>query len=83
MKLLIWIKNVVVLLLSLFFLVFGIEIMRGSFKLANPLEFVMTFFSASFIILFCVVGVLYFVFKLFPKKYPKSPDDEMDHVDTK
>ncbi len=79
MKRLIWIKNIIVLLLSLFFLLFGIDILMGSFKLANPLEFIMTLFSASFIILFCVVGILYAFFRLFPKK----SNDEIDHVETK
>jgi len=77
--LLIRIKNIVVLLLSLFFLVFGIDILLNSFKMANPLEFVMTLFSASFIILFCIAGTLYAFFRLFPKK----SNNEMDHVDTK
>lgn len=76
---LILIKNIVVLLLSLFFLVFGVSILMGSFKMTNPLEFVMTLFASSFIILFCIVGILYACFRLFPKK----PEDEMNHADKK
>lgn len=76
---LIRIKNIVVLLLSVFFLFFGIDILVRSFKMTNPLEFVMTLFAASFIILFCLVGILYVFFRFFPKK----SDNEMDHADTK
>lgn len=79
MKIIVRIKNIVVIVLSLFFLVCGINIMAGSFKMTNPLEFVMTLFSASFIILFCVVGLLYGVFRLFPKK----SSEEIDHAETK
>lgn len=79
MTLLVRIKNIIVLLLSLFFLVLGVDILINSFKLANPLEFVMTLFSASFIILFCIVGILYVFFRFFPNK----SNDEMDHADTK
>lgn len=79
MKILIQVKNIIVLLLSLFFFVCGINIMVASFKMANPVEFVMTLFSASFIILFCIVGFLYAVFRFIPKK----PDDEIDHAETK
>ncbi len=79
MSMLILIKNIIVLVLSIFFLVFGINILAASFKMTNPLEFVMTLFSASFIILFCIVGILYALFRFFPKK----SDDESDHVDTK
>ncbi|PKN10248.1 MAG: hypothetical protein CVU72_01845 [Deltaproteobacteria bacterium HGW-Deltaproteobacteria-7] len=72
------IKNIIILLLSLFFLVFGIDIMISSFEMSNPLEFVMTLFSASFVILFCIAGTLYAFFRLFPKKTP----DRINHVDT-
>lgn len=71
------IKNIVVLLLSLFFLFFGIGILLGSFKMKNPLEFIVVLFSASFIILFCIVGILYAFFRLFPKK----SDEESNHAD--
>lgn len=75
MKTLILIKNILVLLLSVFFLLFGISILIGSFKLPNPLEFVMTLFSASFIILFCIVGILYVFFRFFPLKTKDGLDD--------
>lgn len=78
MKIMMRIKNIIIGLLSMFFLICGIDIMVGSFKMANPLEFVMTLFSASFIILFCIVGLLYVFFRFFPQK----TDDEMDHADT-
>lgn len=76
---LIRIKNIVVLLLSVFFLIFGVDLLVGSFALANPLEFVMTLFSASFVILFCITGILYAIFRLFPKK----SGIENNHVDQK
>ncbi len=79
MSMLIRIKNIVVLLLSVFFLLFGINLLVGSFKMKNPLEFVMTLFSASFIILFCITGILYAFFRFFPGKV----DDETNHADTK
>jgi len=82
MTVLIRIKNIVVLLLSLFFLIFGIDILLNSFKMANPLEFVMTLFSASFIILFCITGLLYVYFRVFPNK-SKNLNDEINHVETK
>jgi uncharacterized BrkB/YihY/UPF0761 family membrane protein len=80
MKTIILIKNILVLVLSVCFLAFGLNILIGSFKLPNPHEFVMTLFAASFIILFCVVGILYAYFRLFPTK-PK--DGWEDHVDPK
>ena len=76
---LILIKNIVVLLLSLFFFVFGVSILMDSFKMTNPFEFVMTLFAASLIILFCIVGILYAFFRFFPNK----SKDESNHADTK
>jgi hypothetical protein len=73
------IKNIVILLLSLFFLVLGVNLLTGSFKMTNPLEFVMMLFSSSFIILFCIVGILYAFFRFFPKKYESG----VDHADPK
>jgi hypothetical protein len=68
MTILIWVKNIVVLLVSLFFLIKGITTLLGAFKLNNPLEFLMYFFSASLLILVCIVGIIYFVFRFFPNK---------------
>ena len=73
---LIWVKNVAVLLLSLLFLIIGVNTLLGSYNLKNPLEFVMYFFSASLLILVCLVGVIYFVSRLFYKKQVGVNDDE-------
>jgi len=76
MNVLIWIKNIVILLLSLFFLIFGINILWNSFSVNNPHEFVMLLFSASLMILICIVGIIYFVFRFFPLK-----QNELDNND--
>jgi hypothetical protein len=75
MTILIWIKNLLILLLSLFFLTIGINTLVGSFSLNNPYEFLMYFFSASLLILVCIVGVIHFVFRFFPKKQQNGIDD--------
>ncbi|MEI6610587.1 MAG: hypothetical protein WCO53_12695 [Deltaproteobacteria bacterium] len=71
----VWIKNFAVLILSLFFLIIGINTFLGSFNL-NPIEFVMYFFSSSLLILVCFVGIIYFVFRFVPKKEKEEIDDE-------
>ena len=78
MNVLIWIKNTIVLLLSVFFLIFGIGILWNSFSLNNPHEFVMLLFSSSLMILVSIVGIIYFVFRFFPQK-----QNEMDNNDEK
>lgn len=60
-----WGKMILIGLISILFLIFGIETLIGAFYLQNPLEFIMYFFSASFIILISVVGVLYPSFQIY------------------
>ncbi len=76
MNVLIWVKNVAVLLLSLLFLIIGINTLWGSYTIKNPLEFVMYFFSASLLILVCIVGIIYFFSQLFIKKQQNGIDND-------
>jgi membrane protein YdbS with pleckstrin-like domain len=73
---LIWIKNIVILIASVILLIYGINIMTGAFKLQNPFEFVMSFFSASLLILVCLTGIIYCYFRFFPKNYQNETDNE-------
>ena len=73
---LIWIKNILILVLSLFFLMIGVNTLMGSYRLNNPMEFVMYFFSASLLILVCLVGIIYFFFRLFAQKQDGINKDE-------
>jgi hypothetical protein len=59
-----WGKNILIAFCALFFLLFGIEALMGSFLLKNPLEFIMYFFSASFMVLVSLVGILYPTLKI-------------------
>jgi hypothetical protein len=59
-----WGKMILIGFISLFFLIFGIETLMGAFHLKNPLEFIMYFFSASFMILVSLVGILYPAFQI-------------------
>jgi protein-S-isoprenylcysteine O-methyltransferase Ste14 len=76
MNALIWIKNIIVLLLSLLFLIIGVNTLLGSYNLKNPIEFVMYFFSASLLILVCIVGIIYFFCRFIPKKQDGTNQDE-------
>ena len=60
-----WGRMILICFFSLFFLIFGIETLIGVFHLNNPLEFIMYFFSASFMILVSLVGILYPVFQVY------------------
>lgn len=54
--------HVILAAASLFFLVFGVEILISSYRLSNPFYFVLTFFSSNFIILISgtlLIGSIY------------------------
>ncbi len=59
-----WGKNILIAGVSFFFLLFGIETLIGAFYLKNPLEFIMYFFSASFMVLVSLVGIIYPTFQV-------------------
>lgn len=76
MAVLILIKNIAVLILSVFFLIIGINTLIGSYQLKNPFEFVMYFFSASLLILVCIAGLIYFFFRTFFREQKKEINDD-------
>jgi len=76
MNVLIWVKNILILVLSLFFLTIGVNTLMGSYKLHNPIEFVIYFFSGSLLILVCLVGIIYFISRLFIKSPVEINDNE-------
>ncbi|MCP4721813.1 MAG: hypothetical protein GY860_20325 [Desulfobacteraceae bacterium] len=59
-----WIFQILMLLASIFFLVFGVDLMRAAYTLKNPYHFIMTFFSASFIMLISLALAISFLIKM-------------------
>ncbi len=64
MKYLWWTTQILCILISLFFLVFGVDLIRGAYGLNDPFSFIMTFFAASFIILISMTLVLVCTIKM-------------------
>lgn len=54
-----WFKNIFIGTASIFFLVFGIGSLVAAYRMKNALEFIMSFFSSSLIILISLVGIIY------------------------
>lgn len=46
-----WPLQTGLVLISMFFLVFGVDLLMGAYSLKNPFHFIMTFFAACLIIL--------------------------------
>jgi len=60
-----WVPKLFIGIASLFFLVWGIDVLVFSYTMDNPLEFIMYFFSSSMLILVSVVGLIYCAFRFF------------------
>ena len=59
-----WALQAVLSALSLFFILFGIDLLLGSYSLKNPFYFVMTFFAASLIILISLTLLAGFILRM-------------------
>ncbi|MFH2058626.1 MAG: hypothetical protein ABIJ59_06980 [Pseudomonadota bacterium] len=59
-----WLLQVSMTLASVFFCVFGIDLLWSSYSLKDPFSFIMTFFAASFIILISLTLAITFIIKM-------------------
>jgi len=73
-----WLKQILFLGGSLFFLVFGIDVLVSAYTLKHPQQFVMFFFSGSFIVLISFVGLLYPIFQFLAFFRPPDSVEEDD-----
>jgi len=74
-----WFKNIAIGVLSVVFLLFGIDSMVATYRKNNVFEFIMYFFSSSMIILVSIVGIIYPAFRI--HAYLKPRDTQKDHED--
>lgn len=59
-----WIKYGGLLVLSVFFLLFGIHVLVASYRLNDPFSFILTFFASNLIILISGAGAAGFLIRL-------------------
>ncbi|MGD1974538.1 MAG: hypothetical protein PVH85_24025 [Desulfobacterales bacterium] len=59
-----WIRQIVLLSVSVFFLYFGIRLLVSAYKLNDPFTFLMTFFASNFIILISAALMIGFAYRM-------------------
>ena len=64
MKMTWWIFQLAMLGVSIFFMLFGFDLLRASYDLEDPFSFIMSFFAASFILLISTALGISFVIKM-------------------
>ncbi len=72
-----WVKLLVISIFSILFLFFGVSILISAYLLNNPLEFIMTFFSSSLMILISAAGLAFSAIGIYHKIFPAS--EEFEH----
>ena len=59
-----WAFQLVLTAVSIFFAVFGIDLLIGAYSLEDPFSFIMTFFAASFMILISLTLMTSFIIRM-------------------
>ncbi len=54
-----WGKPLIITVVSLVFLTMGVDMLIAAYRVENPLNFIMTFFSSSLMIMISIVGFIY------------------------
>ena len=59
-----WVRQVILILIGVFFLVFGIQLLIAAYQLKDPFSFLMTFFASNFIILISGTLIIGFAYRM-------------------
>jgi uncharacterized Tic20 family protein len=59
-----WVTQIILLLLAVFFIIFGIDLLYTAYQLTEPFSFIMTFFASNLIILISATLLFSFVWKI-------------------
>ncbi|WP_028321422.1 hypothetical protein [Desulfatiglans anilini] len=70
-----WLRQGVMALAALFFLLFGVYVLIAAYHLNDPFSFVMTFFASNLMILISLALLAGFVFQMF-KAFKKSENED-------
>jgi len=74
-----WGKVILIGIISLFFLLFGIDTLVSSYQSTSPHIFVMSFFASNLMILISAVGIMYPAVRIYRRyKISAREDNEND-----
>ena len=76
-----WIRQVILVMVGCFFLVFGVHVLIAAYQLKDPFNFIMTFFASNLIILISATLVAGFIIRMV-KAYKMSERGEKGDSDS-
>ncbi len=59
-----WIRQIILISVSAFFVYFGIRLLISAYELNDPFTFLMTFFASNFVILISGTLIIGFVYRM-------------------
>ena len=59
-----WVRQVVLIVIAGFYMVFGIQLLISAYRLNNPSYFIFTFFASNFMILFSGALMVGFIIRM-------------------
>jgi hypothetical protein len=59
-----WIRQILLICIGSFFLIFGVQLLFAAYRLDDPIEFILTFFSSNFIILISAALLIGFILRI-------------------
>ncbi|MGD2187483.1 MAG: hypothetical protein PVI71_15240 [Desulfobacterales bacterium] len=73
-----WIRQIILILIAGFYLIFGIQLLISAYQLNEPATFILTFYASNFMILFSAALLVGFIYRLVvayrrSKKMPPQP----------
>ena len=74
-----WIRQIILILIAGFYLIFGIQLLISAYRLGTPTNFILTFYASNFMILFSGALLAGFIYRLVAayrrskKAPPQSP----------
>ncbi len=73
-----WIRQIFFIVVSIFFVLFGVHVLVSAYGLRDPFSFVLTFFASNLIILISLTMLFVFIMQIW--KTGKSGKDTEEHV---
>ena len=59
-----WVRQVILVVIAGFYLVFGIQLLISAYQLNDPTSFIFTFYASNFMILFSAALLAGFIYRL-------------------
>jgi hypothetical protein len=69
-----WIRQIILVAIAGFYLVFGIQLLISAYQLNDPTSFIFTFYASNFMILFSGALLVGFIYRLVTAYRHLKPD---------